>query len=250
MTDFSIITATMNAEATIVDCLSSIYNQEDVSVEHLLIDGGSTDRTVEIVHEFGKASHVISEVDNGLYDAMNKGIKLASGDIIGILNGDDFYSHNQVLSTLLKTFNKQKSDSCYGDLQYVDFNEPDRVIRHWRSGTFNTPKQFYWGWMPPHPTFFVKKEVYERLGLFNLQLGSAADYEIMLRFLVKHNLSTSYIPEVLVKMRSGGVSNASISNRITANKMDRKAWKVNGLKPYPFTLMMKPARKISQWFLK
>ena len=122
-------------------------------------------------------------------------------------------------------------------------------MRHWKSGTF-TPGKFYWGWMPPHPTFFVQREVYQRHGLFNLELGSAADYEIMLRFLVKHQLSATYIPEVLVKMRTGGVSNASFANRLAANRMDRKAWDVNNLRPYPWTIIMKPVRKISQWFLK
>lgn len=259
MSDISIITATYNAEATIEDCLSSVQNQKNVSVEHILIDGRSKDGTVDIACHNGRLAKILSEPDNGIYDAMNKGITVATSDIIGILNADDFYNRDQVLSTVVTAFQNNMIDACYGDLQYVvektgeEGRESEgrtfKTVRYWKSGMF-TPGKFYWGWMPPHPTFFVRREVYQRLGLFNLELGSAADYEIMLRFLVKHQLSATYIPEVLVKMRTGGVSNASFSNRFAANKMDRKAWEVNGLRPYPWTMVMKPVRKISQWFLK
>ena len=136
-----------------------------------------------------------------------------------------------------------------GDLVYVDANDTDRVVRYWRLGDFALHK-FYWGWMPPHPTFFVRREVYEKYGLFNDDLGSAADYELMLRFLLKSRISAAYIPEMLVKMRVGGASNASLTKRIKANKMDRRAWEINGLKPYPWTLWMKPLRKVGQYFRK
>ena len=250
MADISIITATFNSEATVGDCLASVNNQQNVSVEHIIIDGGSKDRTVDIVRSNGQVARLISELDNGIYDAMNKGIGLASGDIIGILNGDDFYTGNRVLATVVRAFQEDRTATCYGDLQYVDNTDTNKVVRHWRSGRFTSPKQFYWGWMPPHPTFFVRRDVYEKYGLFNLELGSAADYEIMLRFLVKHQLTAVYLPEILVKMRTGGVSNASVNNRLAANRMDRKAWQVNDLKPYPWTLWMKPVRKIGQWFVK
>ena len=249
MTDISIITATFNAEATLGDCLASVQNQQDVSAEHIVIDGGSTDRTVDIV-ENAHVSQFISEPDNGIYDAMNKGIGLATGNVIGILNADDFYTGDQVLSTVVRAFRENRAATCYSDLQYVDYTNTDKVVRHWRSGTFTGPKQFYWGWMPPHPTFFVRRDVYEKYGVFNLELGSAADYEIMLRFLVKCGVKAAYIPEVLVKMRTGGVSNASVKNRLTANRMDRKAWTVNRLRPYPWTLWMKPVRKVGQWVFK
>ena len=124
-----------------------------------------------------------------------------------------------------------------------------RIVRYWKSGDYN-PQKFYHGWMPPHPTFFVRRAIYEKYGLFNLELSSAADYELMLRFLLKHKITTTYIPEVLVKMRTGGMSNASLKNRFRANRMDRKAWEVNGLKPYPWTLWMKPLRKVGQFFSK
>jgi glycosyltransferase len=250
MPQISIITATFNAGATVADCLASVRNQQGVVVEHIVIDGASTDDTVEIVRQSGHVDRIISEPDNGIYDAMNKGIALASGDIVGILNGDDFYTSDRVLSTVVKTFQNNDIAACYGDLQYVDFTDTDKVVRHWQSGRFTGPKQFYNGWMPPHPTFFVRREVYEKYGLFNLELGSAADYEIMVRFLVKYRVKAEYIPEVLVRMRTGGVSNASVSNRLAANRMDRKAWQVNGLRPYPWTLWLKPIRKVGQWFVK
>jgi len=249
MNTFSIITATYNARATLRDCLESLKKQT-VSIEHIVIDGMSEDATLDIAREYrNPLTQIITEPDSGIYDAMNKGLKRASGDIIGILNADDFYPATNTLSKVLQVFDDPKIDACYGDLLYVDACNTEKIVRNWRSGSF-TPAKFYWGWMPPHPTFFVRRSVYEKYGLFNLELGSAADYEIMLRFLVKYRVNTAYIPEVLVKMRTGGVSNASIKNRLLANKMDRKAWKVNELKPYPWTLSMKPLRKIGQWLWK
>lgn len=249
MTAISIITATYNAEKTIHDCINSVKNQTASSIEHILVDGKSTDHTISIAERHSHFNHIISEPDNGIYDAMNKGIELASSRIIGILNCDDFYPSNQTLAKVLNTFTDPSIDACYGDLIYVESTDTNRIVRNWKSGSFK-PNKFYWGWMPPHPTFFVRRSVYEKYGLFNLELGSAADYEIMLRFLVKHQVKTAYIPEVLVKMRAGGVSNASLKNRLLANKMDRKAWKVNDISPYPWTVPIKPVRKIGQWFCK
>ncbi|MEA2116725.1 MAG: glycosyltransferase family 2 protein [Thermodesulfobacteriota bacterium] len=268
MTDISIITATFNAETTVRHCLDSVQNQQGVTVEHIIIDGGSKDRTLDMVRESGHVVKVISEPDNGIYDAMNKGVKLAGGDIVGILNADDFYAAEDTLAAVVGAFSDPEVDACYGDLVYVDNSKSSvgswrsavgggrlesddafKVIRYWKSGGFD-PRKFYWGWMPPHPTFFVRRDLYDKYGVFNLELGSAADYEIMLRFLVKCGVKAAYLPEVLVKMRTGGVSNASIKNRLAANRMDRKAWQVNGLRPYPWTLWMKPARKVGQWFVK
>ncbi len=250
MADISIITATFNAGETVGDCLASVQGQQGVSVEHIVIDGGSTDTTLDIVRNSGHVARLVSEPDDGIYDAMNKGISLATGKVVGILNADDFYTSDQVLAGVVRAFADDAAQACYGDLQYVDYSDTDKVVRHWHSGEFNGPAQFYRGWMPPHPTFFVRRKVYGKYGLFNLELGSAADYEIMLRFLVKHRLRTAYIPQVLVKMRTGGVSNASVGNRLAANRMDRKAWTVNGLRPYPWTLWMKPLRKVGQWFIR
>ena len=172
-----------------------------------------------------------------------------TGDVIGILNADDFYPSPEILEKVTEVFQKDNIDSCYGDLMYVDSENTDKVIRYWQSGPYNINK-FYQGWMPPHPTFFLRRSVYEKHGFFNLNLGSAADYEMMLRLFLKHRISTTYIPEVFVKMRVGGVSNASLKSRIHANRMDRRAWQVNGLKPYPWTLLFKPLRKVNQFFVR
>lgn len=223
-------------------------NSQGVAVEHIVIDGGSSNDTLDIIESYRKRlSHVLSEPDQGIYDAMNKGIKMASSDIVGILNADDYYPSNHVLSRVKAVFENPNIQACYGDLAYVDINNTDRIVRYWRAGDYD-PKKFYWGWMPPHPTFFVRGSVYEKYGFFNLDLGSAADYEIMLRFLLKHEINVEYVPMVMVHMRTGGVSNMSVSNRLTANLMDRKAWEINELKPYPWTLYAKPLRKLEQWW--
>ncbi len=180
---------------------------------------------------------------------MNKGIGLASGEVVGILNADDYYPSDDVLARVSAAFSDPEVGACYGDLVYVDGADVGRVVRFWRSGEFD-PRKFYWGWMPPHPTFFVRRSVYEQHSLFNLELGSAADYEIMLRFLLRQEVRAAYIPEVLVHMRTGGASNASAANRLRANRMDRRAWEVNGLRCYPWTLWAKPVRKIGQWIVR
>jgi len=245
----SIITATFNAETTLSDCIESV-SEQSVDVEHIIIDGASTDGTLKLVEHYRDSlAKVVSEPDKGIYDAMNKGLKLATGDVIGILNADDFYSSGDVLEKISAIFSDADVDACYGDLVYVDSKDTNKVTRYWHSSKFNSRK-FYWGWMPPHPTFFVRRSVYEKQGLFNLNLGSAADYEIMLRFLLKQRLKVVYIPEVLVRMRTGGESNVSLSNRLKANRNDKKAWVVNGLRPYPWTILFKPLRKVGQWFFR
>jgi glycosyltransferase len=244
----SIITPVKNGELTIKDCIKSVLKQSSIG-EHIVVDGASTDSTLSIIRKIeSKKIKVISEPDRGLYDAMNKGISLATGDIIGILNSDDFYTNKYVLKKVAEIFDRWQIDSCYGDLQYVDYVDTRKVVRKWKSNKYK-PRSFFWGWMPPHPTFFVKHSIYERFGKFNLNLGSAADYELMLRFLVKHRITTGYISEVLVNMRTGGASNSSIKKRLIANRMDRKAWEVNGLKPFPWTTYLKPLRKIGQYFI-
>ena len=248
MLKISVITVTCNAAATLDDCLASVAAQSFAGVEHILIDGGSTDETLTVAHRYKHVSFIVSEPDNGLYDAMNKGISRARGDIIGILNADDLYASSDVLAKVAAVFEDPAIDACYGDLYYVQRKVTERVVRYWRSGGFS-PRRFYWGWVPPHPTFFVRKSVYERFGLLNPDLGCGADYELMLRFLVKHRIKAAYIPEVLEKMRTGGVSSLW-RNRIRAISVGRKAWSINGLKPYSWTLWLKPLRKIGQWVLK
>jgi glycosyltransferase len=245
----SIITATYNSAATVRDTLVSVSEQGHSGVEHIIIDGGSKDNTLDIVREFPHVTRIVSEKDQGIYDAMNKGIRMASGDIIGILNSDDVYTDAGVLGDVAAAFADPAVMTVYADLQYVNSGDLGKVQRTWKSGRFRK-ENFYYGWMPPHPTFFVRKEVYEKCGLFNLALRSAADYEIMLRILVKMGISAFYLPRVIVKMRAGGVSNASLANRLRANREDRLAWKLNDLRPYFFTLYLKPLRKIHQFIIK
>ncbi len=243
----SIITVCYNSAATIRDTIESVLSQTYPDIEYIIIDGASTDATMSIVAEYkDRISRIVSEPDQGIYDAMNKGISLASGDVVGILNSDDYYPHSQVLDWVIEKFADSQVDACYGDLQYVDFHDTEKVVRHWGSGSYNHRK-FYQGWMPPHPTFFVRSIIYKQYGNFHLDLGSSADYELILRFLLKHKINAVYVPRTLVRMRSGGTSNVSVGNRLQANKMDRKAWDVNGLKPYPWTLYMKPLRKLGQF---
>lgn len=224
------------------------------------MDGASTDATLEIVRQISPASRILSEPDNGIYDAMNKGIALATGDVIGILNADDFYASTDVLARVAQAFEDPAVMCCYGDLEYVKESvgkEPGaelqpvsfKVARYWKSGTY-THRSFYRGWMPPHPTFFVRRSVYDAYGLFRLDMGSAADYELMLRLMLKHGLLTVYIPDVLVRMRVGGASNESLVARGKANRMDRRAWKVNGFMPHSWTLICKPLRKIGQYLVR
>ena len=242
----SIISATLNSFPTLYGCQQSIQVQP-IDIEHLIIDGGSTDGTLETLEQYSNENlKYFSEPDQGPYDAMNKGIRMATGDVIGILNADDFYADKHVLETVAEMFEDPSVDSCYGDLEYVDRDDPERVVRRWKAGAYDR-KNWYRGWMPPHPTFFVRKSVYEKYGLYRLDMGTSADYELMLRFLLKHGITTRFIPRVLVKMRTGGMSNAFLKNRIRANLMDRRAWQVNGLKARPWTLWMKPLLKAGQF---
>ena len=225
----------------------SVIEQDHTDIEYIVIDGRSTDGTSRILEKYrSKISKLVSEKDEGMYFALNKGISMATGNIIGILHSDDFYSGPKVISRVAKQFESEKCDSVYGDLQYVSKDDAHKVIRHWKSEPFE-PKLFLRGWMPPHPTFFAKRECYEKLGAFNTAFSISADYELMLRFLYKHGISSSYIPEVMVKMRTGGISNAGISSRVKANQEDRRAWKINGLKPTSFTLILKPLSKLRQF---
>ncbi|MFN7120029.1 MAG: glycosyltransferase family 2 protein [Saprospiraceae bacterium] len=245
----SIVTATYNSAATLRDTIESIQNQQYSNIEYLVIDGCSKDDTVAIAKAYPDlVSHLVSEPDKGIYDAMNKGIARATGDVVGILNSDDFYAHERVLAQVAKAFEKPHIDAVYGDLQYVQAEQPNQIVRHWRAGDFHY-KQFRYGWMPPHPTFFVRRELYDKYGVFDTSFRSAADYELMLRFLYKHRAVAHYIPEVLVKMRTGGMSNANFRHRLRANREDLRAWRVNGLRPYFFTTLLKPIRKLNQFYL-
>ena len=241
----SIITVSYNSEKTIEDTIQSVISQDYQDIEYIIIDGASSDATKSIIDNYKTdISCFISEPDAGIYDAMNKGVNASNGDLIGILNSDDVYSNSFVVSDMVNALGN--SDAVYADLVYVDFNNLDKVKRVWKSGRFKKGA-FYFGWMPPHPTFFVKKECYLNFGLYSLSLRSAADYELMLRFIHKNNIRVSYLPEIIVKMRVGGVSNISLKNRILANREDKKAWKINNIRPKAFTFFLKPLRKLSQF---
>jgi glycosyltransferase len=246
----SIITVSYNSESTIGDTIKSVISQTYKNIEYLIIDGNSVDNTLNIIKKYNsKIYKIVSENDNGIYDAMNKGINLATGDIIAILNSDDVYSNVNVINNVVEKF-KQNSISClYGDLVYTKKNDLNKITRFWKSGKYIN-NSFLYGWMPPHPTFFVKREIYLKYGYFRLNLSSAADYEIMLRIIHKNNERVFYFPEILIKMREGGVSNDNLLNRLRANKQDKIAWSINEIKPYFFTLWLKPLRKIHQFFVK
>ena len=242
----SIITATFNSAATVLDTLKSVQSQTWQELEHIVVDGASIDDTLRLLEAGKHRGPFVSEPDKGIYDAMNKGIQMASGEIVGILNSDDVYANQTIIEKVVALFEQTDADAIYGDLWYVDTANMQRVTRKWVAGSYRR-EAFLYGWMPPHPTFFVRKSVYAQYGSFNLDMYTAADYELMLRFLYKYQIPAAYLPEVMVKMRVGGASNQSLKNRLLANKGDRLAWKVNGLKPYWFTVTLKPIRKITQF---
>jgi glycosyltransferase involved in cell wall biosynthesis len=225
----TIVTVCYNSHRYIDHCIKSVLNQSYPNIEYIIIDGGSTDNTLERIKSYGsKIDKLISERDNGIYDAMNKGLKMASGDYIGILNSDDFYIDNKVIEKVVNRLHQDNSDSLYADLIYVDNANTDKQVRYWKSGPFKRDS-FKTGWHPPHPTFFVRNEIYKRFGYFFVDFKLAADFELMLRFLEKAQISVSYLPEPIVKMRMGGASNKSISNIIRQNIECYKSFKKNNL---------------------
>lgn len=227
----SIITVCYNSAAYIADCLRSVDAQAWPNIEHLIIDGGSSDGTLQVIKGHERSwRRVVSEPDNGIYDAMNKGIRLSSGDVIGFINADDFYASADVLHKVAEVFADSSLGACHGDLCYVDPDLTASIVRYWRSSEFR-PGLFLRGWCPAHPTFYVRRNVYERLGAFDLQYKIAADVELMMRFMEVHRIETRYIPEVLVRMRIGGMSNRSWSNVLTQNLEILRALKRHGLEP-------------------
>lgn len=246
---FSIITVCRNASTTIPDTLAAVRMQEYSEVEHLVIDGGSTDATLDILKRPENIGvRWVSEVDLGIYDAMNKGLAQADGEVIGFLNADDLYADNQVLARVAEAFIDPKVAAVYGDLVYVNREQPDKVVRYWRSCPYR-PGLFQRGWAPPHPTFFVRAEVYRRLGGFHLKYGLAADAELMLRFVEKHRISTRYLNSVLVRMRLGGVTNSSLHNILLQNREIIEAFRDNELPIFlPSFVAGKLGSRVWQYF--
>ncbi|HEY9003092.1 MAG TPA: glycosyltransferase family 2 protein [Mucilaginibacter sp.] len=242
----SIITVAYNAQNTIERCINSVLGQKFKNIEYIIIDGRSTDNTCRIIDKYRtNIDAFISEPDHGIYDAMNKGIALATGDVIGTINADDFFADDEVLYDIARVFSEQDTSILYGNLDYIDPN--DKVIRKWRSGKYSRG-MFNWGWMPPHPTFYCKKDLFDKLGVYKLDYGSAGDYELMLRFIHFNNINAYYLNKVLIKMVVGGVSNKSLGNRVQAMRFDLKAMRNNNIFLPGLTILFKPLRKIAQFF--
>lgn len=229
MTMISVITVCFNSVETIGDTIKSVLSQNYPGIEYVIVDGGSTDGTQTVIDQYSsQIAIVISEPDQGIYDAMNKGIEMASGDIVAFINADDFYASDNALEKIAEAFNDPQIDAVYGDLCYVKKDDPSKIVRYWRSSPF-LPTSFESGWCPPHPTFVVRRNIYKRLGGFNLSYQIAADVELMVRFLEVHRLIARYIPEVLVYMRMGGTTNQSIRNIIKQNREILTALREHGL---------------------
>lgn len=221
----SLITVSYNAQKTIARTMQSVQAQDYPAVEHIVIDGGSQDETLSLIRAHATAqTEWHSEPDNGIYDAMNKGLALATGEIVGFLNADDCFAHQQVLSRVAACFKDPKMDACYGDLVYFTPNNPHKIMRYWRSKPFR-PGLFAKGWCPPHPTFYARKTVYERYGGFNLDYQMGNDVELMMRFLEKYRINSQYVPDVWVNMQLGGVSNQSMRHILIQNLEILKAAK-------------------------
>ncbi len=245
----SIITAVYNNKNQIAEAIESVLNQSYPNIEYIVIDGASTDGTSEIIKSYGnKISKFISEPDEGIYDGLNKGIHQATGDVIGFLHSDDFYLYDQVLEEIVQIFKEKNCDGVYGNLIYVDKEDTNRVVRRWDSGEFKY-ENLKKGWMPPHPAFFIKREVYKRFGVFDTDFKISADYNFMLKILSSQKFTACYIPNVLYVMRMGGASNKSIKNLWQKSKEDLRALKQNRVGSV-VALFLKNIFKISQFFKK
>lgn len=244
----SIITGTYNSAIFVADCVKSVHMQSYQNIEHVIIDGASKDDTLTVIKQTpNRIGQIVSERDDGIYDAMNKGLKTANGDILGILNSDDFYNSDNVISEVVDAFKDPAIDCVYGDLLYVDQENTDKVVRKWVTGPYKT-KCFQKGWHPAHPSFFVRKSVYEKYGYFNLSLDLAADFEIMLRFMEKHKIKGSYLPFPMVRMRLGGATNKSIKNIIKGNKECLASFRMNKIKVSGLYPLIRLLPKVKQFF--
>lgn len=250
MIKVSIITAVFNEVGLIEQCINSVLGQSYGNIEYIIVDGGSADGTVEVIRKYeNKISNWISKPDKGLYFALNEGLQMATGEIVGFLHADDVYANNKIIETVISQMIKYNVDACYGDLLYVDRYDAEKIVRYWESSAY-VGGLFKSGWMPPHPTLFIKRDIYNRYGSFNTDFRIAADYELMLRFFEKSKISSHYIPEVLIKMRVGGVSNRNLKNIFRKTSEDYKAWKVNNLCGGGYTILRKNISKIPQFFVR
>ena len=225
----SVITAVFNRADTVAEALASVHSQSWPAVEHIVIDGGSTDGSLPILQAHGaQLAALVSEPDKGIYDALNKGIRRATGDVVGFLHADDLYETPESLAQVAAAFDDPAVDAVYGDLVYVRQEDPSKVVRYWRAGPLMAGS-LERGWMPPHPTFYVRRSVYERLGLFDTRFRIAADYESILRILGRGRARSAYVPQVLVRMRLGGISNRSLRSMLMKSREDYAAMQINGI---------------------
>jgi len=240
----SIITATYNSEAHIADCVKSVNSQTYDNIEHIIIDGASKDNTVKIIEGTpNRVTKIVSEPDKGIYDAMNKGIRMATGDVIGILNSDDFFTSDDVIEEVVDTFNNNDIDALYGDVHFVDPNDLNKCVRYYSSAIFK-PSLFRFGFMPAHPSFYMKRECYEKHGLYALDYKIASDYDLLIRYLYTERISYKYLKKDFVTMRTGGVSTENFNSRVTLNREIVKACKKYGIKTNMFLLSLKYLYKI------
>jgi len=246
----SVITVCFNAERTIADTLRSVASQDYDDLEHIVIDGGSVDNSVELIKLEGRrVSNFVSEPDRGVYDAMNKGLQIASGEVIGFLNADDVYSNSSVVARIAQVFQDPSVEACYADLLYVKPDDLSRVVRYWKSRSYQKGL-FQRGWMPAHPTFYVRKSVFERFGGFDLAFKRQADFDLTLRFLEIHHIRSVYVPEIWVKMRIGGLSNNSLIGIIKGNLEAYSICKKNMIKVYPWFIPLKLISRLPQFFIR
>ncbi len=246
----TLITATYNSEKYLEHSIKSVISQDYPNIEHIVVDGKSSDGTLSIIKKYeSHFSKWISETDRGMYDAINKGMNMATGDVIGVIHSDDVLASPDVISCIAKTFIEQKVDSVYGDLEYVDPENMNKIHRIWKGKPYKR-SLFRSGWMPAHPTFYIKRELVEKYGGYESHYYSAADYEFMARYLYKHHLSSYYIPKLIIKMRRGGQSNSSLKTRLRANRRDYLAMKKNKIPFAFFVSILKPLGKLHQYYKK
>ncbi|HEY4148716.1 MAG TPA: glycosyltransferase family 2 protein [Chitinophagaceae bacterium] len=242
----SIITVTYNSAATLADTLDSVRRQDYPDVEHILVDGASKDETVNIIKSYPHVKKWVSEKDKGLYDAINKGILMASGDVVGILNSDDFFPNSGVVSTIARAFEENNIDAVYGDIAFVRPENLGKIVRLYSSRKF-TPRRFAYGYMPAHPSFYARKSCFEQMGLYKPDYTIAADYELLMRFIYRYKIPYYYIPETLVYMRTGGVSNKNILSRYTLNREIIRACKENNVNTNMAILSIKYLNKMFEY---
>lgn len=247
MIEISIITAVLNGEKTLNNCLDSIAQQKNSNVQHIIIDGGSTDHSLSIINHYPHIQTVIINPKISLYEALNMGIQKATGEVIGMLHCDDTFASVHTLHEVCRCFDNKSIDALYGDLVVVDKENTAKVIRKWTAGNYHY-NSLKMGWMPPHPTFFIRKSIFQKYGLYNTNLSISSDYELIIRFLYRFRIPTKYLNYPLVIMRNGGLSNQTFKNRWIANREDSKAWKLNKLPRPPFLRILKPLRKIIQFY--